>query len=322
MDTEKEVIPPLSLGGVVGWRKKIKAILTPHLNSTLVGNSLQQLTASISDLLYKPVTTIDGLDLGDDKAVGAAVYKTLAAHALGKQLDEKLFEKLVTIVAGNIDRLKAGGAVTEWMYQLQPEWVLAIIRDNHHYVTPRQHIHGTMLVFEILTGVAASKYVSSFFTDPALRRLSIRIGAIKKRDRRALHPHDFVRLYVLVHLKKGEKLEIERYKEKASLASRNALRIKKRKDYRKVCPKQSTVPCSFCPTGYSVCAQGTHQFNCVLQQCKNGHSGWVNTRHPQQPCLMCQYNAWKSRYGGVNEEVKGSDSQNSKGTAGSGGEAV
>ena len=298
MEYIDEKVPALNLSSVIRWRRKLAELFAEYKDQVLVNGLLQELSGCIVGLLDKKIKIIQEADMPDYSTYNA-IHKTLAEHALGKALTSDVISSLTAVIAGNIDRLRAGSAVPVWTWQLKSEWTIGMARDAYNYITPRRKIYGTMLVIELLTGAAAGQTVRAFFTDSSLNRLAIRIGAKGKKTRRALHPKEFVRLYIGLKIKAGEKLEVARYKEKASLAKRNIAKTEARKNYRKICPKHLTWPCYVCRFGYVECKYGTHAENYQLLECRAGHGlGWISPLHPQRVCTACTFKSWLSKHGG------------------------
>lgn len=313
-EEDKPVVPPLSLVEVGRWRHKLMDMLMPGLyNTEIRGSTFTALVDAICGLLRTNAKAAAPAEahIVVNTSMRQAVCDTLMAHALGITLDVAAAQRVAGVIAGNVAHLRAGRAVPTWKSQAAPEWAMVKVIDVYPYLTPRKHIWGTMLVIEVLTGPASTCTFRQFFTDGMLRRLARQIGVRSKKMRTPVHPREFVMTYVLVKLKKGDKLELERYLERQSLSDRNTARTTQRMDYQARCPIKSKWPCVFCRTGYNSCKLGTHPENFGLMPCHKGHDGWLDYRHPHSLCLSCQLSAWKSKYGGYYVEKESTDGTSS-----------
>lgn len=318
MQDEVEQLPALYLAEVIRWQTKFMDLLLPaYLGVSLEGEAFQKLAERITCMLTKTkIKTVHIPWQETDATVTRAVRDTISAHVGGLMPDVQTLKDFASILAGNVHKLKAGQPVLRWGEQTTPEWVLAVVTDTRPYHAQGKNVHGTMLTFRILTGGAATRDVEQFFSDMGLNRMAKRLGVKGHKDRHAVHPRELVLMYVLVKLKAGLELAVERYADKLSLVTRNRKKAAYRAAYKKQCPKQSKWPCVFCAHGLDVCPLGTHLKSYTRRMCVHGHMGWVNPDVETGTCLACQQRGWYARRGGIygnREEIAGQSSSSNAG---------
>ena len=298
-----EIIPAYSVADIARWRRKLREALSAYVGQPVQGASLYNITKALVGLLIKKPHKNDRVaalhTLAADNHVYTAVYNTLLAHAGGALLDPPLIARVANILAGNVPTVLAGSDVPVWRYQTEEEWVLAKIVDTYGTVTPRQQIHGHTLVMELLTGGAASHTIHQFATDKMLSAMARKLGIRSMKNRRPVHARELTMLYLMVKLKKGEKLESSEYRERSGLNTRNRQRGLQRSQYKELCPIQSKWPCTFCRMGYGECQLGTHPHTYVRGTCREGHSGWVPEEGREPQCMACQQRRWAYKHGGT-----------------------
>ena len=289
----------MNFGEVTELRARLASVLLtwagePADEKTIkhVGRDIaRELTEKHKAVVPPPEVSPDCKDLYD------AYGWTVRNFCQGMTFDNAELRKLAGVCAGNANRLKTNVSLTPWLHQTLDEWVILVVVDARRYFTPRKKIPGGMLRLHVATGTPATEEFDQYLTDQALRRLAVHAGIIGKRSYHRLHPREFTQMKFAGLLLAGKPLELNEYRERASLNDRNRRVARARRRIERVCPQSFTHECYACHLSFSECRLGTHRRSFVLRWCPNCRTeGYFDPKElTQKVCQRCEISRWRRR---------------------------
>jgi hypothetical protein len=297
--TSLEKAPPLSLKSVIKWRGKLRKVLEPYEGEVIKGPTfsrvLTELERTIGHLGSKddPDNNL-GLHCKDE--LRSALHKTIETGIVGFEIEPSDVSDMVNILAGNIQDLRYGTPVLPWKCQQHIEWALAVITDSVYHITPRKHIPGANITFQVLTGTATNQQFTQFFPDFTIQDMAKQFKLMHKEERRKIHYREVVRMRLAVRLLPGIEITTDRWEEKEALNAHNQILFKARSSLKeRNCKYGFKHACHFCQVGYKDCTWGTHPDVFEERDCKLKHVGYFPAGDTSPYCLRCRSYIWKQQ---------------------------
>lgn len=291
-DTDIE-IPPVSPKILARRRKKVRELCQDFVGVRIEGRDAHVLSTRLSRAFTPSQNEFEREGGELSTRLDLPFRETVFAAVAGKVLDEKRVSLLSHRIAGNLEEIRTGRPILNWMSQKGEEWVLLGVRDSEY--AARGKSRGAALQLGVFSGSPAGMVFVQYFPDFILNRMAIQLGLKAIYDDRTVHFREFVGTFFMGIPARGVELSLIRFGVRPNLVNMNkelaALRAPGR-----VCPANYRHPCSRCPIGYDRCRAGMHPttlfyMNCagLTHGCGDGErSGWFDPRGKGwQYCATC-----------------------------------
>ncbi len=225
------------------------------------------------------------------------VFFASVMDMVGKRLTRDLLHATSWRLAGNIDKLKKGTPVSQWVRQTEFEWCpITIVR-----ASPGRNYSGKggyFFEYRVMAGTPAGLKFTTFWTNPHVQFISKSAGFSRTRKVHfKLHDGSEMvrmRLYLLFDptLSKDDRPIAYKFHVPASCKTHNRRILKQR--YRLIpCPlnyKLSEVKCHQCPQGYDKCEAGCHPKTFYVKACPRCQVGetWFDPLGRGVVCVDCE----------------------------------
>jgi len=255
-------------------RAQLFEILRGHIDQSIVGNTIYEITDSLCSALPPTVSR-------------NAVFETIRLMA-GTQLTAKPAAKLAWRLAGNIDLLIAGEPVVPWTRQMRDEIVPICVEK----VVPmkRKDKHGFLFHCRALAGTPCAELFTQFFSANSCRAISRIVGF----STNSWGPYQYAGIGMhFVNLMFFAHVEADRSRDRPSFhrvsitssmlkANKSLLEVRCRV---KPCPNEFQHSCVNCPVGYNECSYATHAKTYVETHCRICNT--IAFFDPENPAAMC-----------------------------------
>ena len=111
-------LPTASMSAIVACRAKLVGILNAYAGRTIAGDAYLTLCRELAGVVLRggKSSAVDQFDTGlDHREDASAVYRSVQALVAGKTMTPELAKTAAFRMAGNMDSLRAGREVTEFL---------------------------------------------------------------------------------------------------------------------------------------------------------------------------------------------------------------
>lgn len=283
METDYKYIPlkSINLTSVAKRREKIMESTRAHYSMSPTGEDFEAFVQDVYSCF--PLT------------IRYDVVFASLMNLAGKKLTPEVIRAAAWRLAGNMNKLKIGEPVPEWVRQTTLEWCPVNIKRAN----PGRGYDGKFGFFyeyDILAGTPAGLRFNKFWSMKYIRFIARELGFKKTRKAhyRLLDGHELVgmRLYLLFDpvISKDDKPIAYHFAVPNSCKVFNTRLLELR--YRIVpCPEGYSleeVPCHNCPFGYDKCSAGCHPKTYEVRTCfRCGQDKWHDPLSKSLLCIEC-----------------------------------
>lgn len=230
-----------------------------------------------------------------------ALFETLRQYA-GRELFQSDWDKLAWLIAGNLPRLEAGSAITEWQIQSAEEWVpvqvTRVFPDKDQY----QNI-GYRLWLTVLSGSPAGCAFQTTRKRQFLSAMSRKMGFTRRHGKLPyLSGYQYMSLRFSAKLRPSrsvQELSFDAVDVPAGLVTWNKTILRQR--CRVIpCPQGFTHQCHRCVLGSDRCIGATHRLTYQQQACPacGDEQAWFDPEMTTHQCVECEKRqAWNTTNG-------------------------
>jgi hypothetical protein len=267
-------LPGYDLARVRATREKIVAASSIHVGTVLLGEYHEDWLLLVHSAI--PDVPLPALRLS-------------TRSLLDRLLTDATLSEFAWRVAGNIRVLKAGRPVTAWGMQLAPEWMplaVAAAQPGRNHKDESGH----WITFRILAGSACPLEVRRFWTRPASRFVSARVGFNARAGRPFAGAEHFtgMLLYGLFEPRlSDDRPGFHQVRVTARMAQHNVALIAGRAQ--KPCPTRGyRHACGACTIGYDRCVYALHPRTFTTGPCAScgDRAALIDPEHPER-CVDC-----------------------------------
>ena len=264
-------------------RDRLREFFRQYWHCTFDGESLLALSAKLRNFL--PGASLD------------AIFESMRQY-VGKELSRADFDSLAWLLAGNLDRLKRGLAISEWRAQQYDEWVpvqvLRVFKATDNY---GQRVYGLSLL--CLAGTPCGKVFDSYRKPSFLFALSRKIGFTARRGSLPyLDARQYMSLRFVVKIiatKSQQNIVFDELDSTSGTTKWNKELLKVR--HRLIpCPQGFNHRCHHCIVGTDHCGAATHKLTYRQAACEfcGEEEAWFDPETSTVKCLHCvEKEAWR-----------------------------
>lgn len=212
-------------------------------------------------------------------------------YLAGKIVDRQNLFDLCWRLAGNIEILLAGKAITPWSFQAADEWVPVQISEADHHRN-KYGDKGFLLSFQVMAGTSCPLRIVKFWSNRFCHFVAKSLGFTEQRKEMPFSTGtEFVslRTNVLIEAERShEKPFFEKIHDTPACRKWNRDILKLRMRISEPCPYGYTHSCHKCPVGYSSCPAGTHMLTYKQKYCHGCDSDeYFDPTKDDTKCVNC-----------------------------------